>query len=262
MPSTSSYISTYHIGVLEPNVAEDVEGILSARLNASVRHAVTCIGEREILLLDVNQRVTARECNVRKFIGSRVARERVTLLRAVVLGSRNGLVNGFNRRVVNQAERGAGVGNGSVAARASNCLAVNGGSRAVEQPEALTVVNSRVSRSLPVKNILIDFAESVERLALVGIARVTPAAKIRGKKLRTCRDVLLGDHVGDRSRLRLWSDGVDAWPGETKKAISGILLELDRHFRGNLDGLAFHHHGSERDIICANSTGSTGTIAV
>jgi len=262
MQSTASYISTHHIGVLEPNVAEDVEGVLSARLNASVRHAVTSIGEREIFLLDVNQRVTAWERNVGKLISTRVARERVTLLRVVVLGSRNGLVNGFNCRVVNQAERGSGVGNGSVAARASNCLAVDGGSRAVEHPEALTVVNGRVSQSFPVKGILINFAESVERLTLVGIARVTPAAKIRGKKLRTWRDVLLGDHVGDWSRLWLWRDGVDAWPGETKQAISGILLELGRHFRGNLDGLALHRHGSESDIICANGARSTGTVAV
>jgi hypothetical protein len=62
-------------------------------------------------------------------------------------------------------------------------------------------------------------------------------------------DVILSNHVLDRSLDWRWRNGVDATPCETEESICSILLELRRDSIGKLNGLSSDLQTTDTDIV-------------
>ena len=144
-----------------------------------------------------------------ELVGCHAGREDVALLGAVERGAGNSIVDCLASSIVDEGQRGTGVRDGGVSG-ASDRLAVHRGRGAVEHPESLRVVDRGVVRFRDVggrQHVLIDVAKGVEGNALVGVARITPGAKVGGEKGGF--DVVLRNHILNRCVGGGRSDGVD-----------------------------------------------------
>lgn len=245
---------TYGIDALEEDVPQDVKGHVASALDAAVDEAALRGRKAQGLLLDRELLVADRERDRGQLVRRRRVREDVALLRGVVLGARDGGVDGLAGGVVDETERGARVGDGRVA-RASDAGAVDGGGGAVEHPEALRVVDRGV-----IDLVLgdagvreggrVDEAEGVEGFALVArVGGVAPGAQVRGEELHGLGDVGLRDHVLHGGLHGGGGDGVDAAKGEAEEAVAGVLLELRREGFGKLDALVLDGQTAKGHVV-------------
>ena len=252
---------TYGVDALQPGVAQDIKGHVSAGLDASVRHTVAGIREAQIFLLHRELLAADREAHDGEFVDGGVGWEDVSLLRRIVFAARNRGVDGFARAVVDKGEGCAGVGDGFVAGSFDG-LAGYDGRGAVEHPEALGFINGGVEGGFAAEGLLIDVAEGVEGFALVWVVDVFDGAEIGGEKLGGLWDIILRDHVLDRGLDRAGLDGVDGTKGETKEPVAAILLELGGKRFGQLDGLVFDNNATNVNDIRSDGARGRGTISV
>ena len=252
---------THGVNALEEDVTQNVKGHASARLNASIGHAVARVGETQVLFLHGELLAADGKAHHRKLADVGVGRENVSLLRGVVFAAWDRLVNGCAGGVVDESEGRSGISDGGVAGTIDR-LAGDNGRGAVEHPEALGIVHGRVVWGLAAKGSLVDVAKGVEGFAFVWIIRVLDGAKIGGEELRSLWDVLLGDHVLDRSLYRVGSNSIDGTPGETEETIATVLLKLGREGFGQFDGLVFDDETAYIDDVCSHGARGRGVIAV
>ena len=263
--STETGVALVEDGVdrLEEDITENVKGHVTTGLDAAVDHPVAGVGEAEIFLLDVEQRVANGEGDGGEVVGGSAGGEDVALLGLIVGRARDGLVDGFNGRVIHECKSCASIGNGGVA-RSGDGLAVDGSGGRIEHPETLAVVDRRVGDVLPRSgdDVLIDVSEGVEACTLVGVVCITVATEVGSEEFHVLRNVVLRDHVLDRGLDRLGSDGVDGTPSETEKAIGRVLLELGGEVVGKLDGLVFYGNASDVHGVCADCARSGRAVTV
>lgn len=218
---------THGVDALQEDIAQDIKGHVPARLDASVGHAVACVGESEVLFLQGELLLSDCEAHDWKLVDGGVGGVDVSLLRGIVFTAWDGLVDGFAGGVVDKGEGCSGVSDGGVVGT-FDCLAGYDRRGAVEHPEALGVVHGRVVGGLAAKGVFIDVAECVEGFAFVWIVGVFDGAKVGSEELGGLGDVVLGDHVLNGSLHWGGSDRVDGSPGEAAESVTAVLLELGR----------------------------------
>lgn len=216
---------THGVDALQEHIAQYIKGHTSTGLNASVGHAIARISKTQILLLQGELVSTDRKAHDRELVDRGAGRVNVSLLCRIILAAWDRLVDSFAGLVVNKGQGCSGISNGGVAGTC-DLLAGYDCRGAAEHPEALGVVHGRVVRGLTAEGGLIDVAEGVEGFALVWILRVFDGAKVGRKELGSLWDVVLGDHVLNRSLYRVWGDSINGAPGEAEEAVATILLKL------------------------------------
>lgn len=122
-------------------------------------------------------------------------------------------------------------------------------------PEALRVVHRGVGRLRTAEGVLIDVAERVE-------ARITGVTKPGGEQLCRRWNVVLRDHVLDRSLNGLGLNGVDGAESQAEKAISLTLGELGAQCLRELDSLTLHVQTADIEVVRAYITAGGGAVAV
>lgn len=100
---------------------------------------------------------------------------------------------------------------------------------------------------------MVDVAECVETLALVGVVGVAKATKLGGEQL--LRDSRLVDHVRHGRGNWVGLDGVDVAEGKTQQAIAGVLSEGRGELLGLLNALASDLNAANIQDISTNVTG-------
>ena len=166
-----------------------------------------------------------REAHDRELVDSGVGRVDISLLRRIVFAAWDRLVDSFTGGVVHKSESCSGISNGGVTGTCDR-LAGHDCRGAIEHPEALGIVHGCVVRGLAAKGLFIDVAEGVEGFAFVWIIRVFDGAEIGSEELGSFWNIVLGDHVLNRSLYLIGGDSVDRAPGETQEAIATVLLKL------------------------------------
>ena len=117
---------TYRIHGFQYGIAVDIHVHGSSALNTSVHVTVSGIGEAQIFFLECHHGVSNGELNLWQIVRGCRGREDVALVVLVVLGARNSLVDSIHKSVINQAERGTSVHDGSVTGSVDS-LAIDGG---------------------------------------------------------------------------------------------------------------------------------------
>ena len=228
--------TTHSVDALQKDIAQDIKGHASARLDTSVGHAVACVGESQVLFLQGELLPTDREAHDGKLLDRGVGGVSVSLLRGIVFTAWDGRVDGFAGGVVDESEGCSSVSDGGVTGTFDRLAGYDCGG-AVEHPETLRVVHGRVVGGLAAEGVLIDVAEGVEGLAFVWIICVFDGAEVGSEELGCLWDVVLGDHVLDGSLHWGGGDRIDGCPGKAAESVTGVLLELGREGLGQLDGL-------------------------
>lgn len=256
--------STYRIDRLEECVAEDIKSHITTGLDATIPMRIIGRGKDEVFFLDDELLATDIDAEVWQVLGSHRVGDNIALVLAAVGRSLDGLVQGIADLVRDEGQSGTSVGDGKVVAQVDG-LAVDGGRLGRELPEALGGVNvgpgDVLTRGLD--EVLVDVAEGVKRLSII----VPGAVEGRREELCFLGDVALGDHVGDGSRLWVWSaegagDGVDLREGQTQEAVSGTLGELGGQGLGELDGLVLYLETADGDQVCADVSRGRAAVAV
>jgi hypothetical protein len=101
---------TYGVDTLQEGIAQDIKGHGTSRLDPAVHHPITCVGERQVLLLNSKLGVADGECNHWKLVGGRVAWENPTLLTLVVRRIRYGVVYCLAGSISYKSKRGSRAG--------------------------------------------------------------------------------------------------------------------------------------------------------
>ena len=114
----------YRIDVLEHGVTEDIEGHVTTTLDTSVCHAVSGIGETEGFFVNGELLVADSVGDNGQLIRACVSRIDVSLVLLVVLGTRNGIVDGLTSFVGNQSESGAGIHDRGIPTQ-GRCLSID-----------------------------------------------------------------------------------------------------------------------------------------
>lgn len=223
--------TTHSVDTLQEDIAQDIKGHGSARLDTSVCHAVACVCESQILFLQGELVPTDCEAHDGELVDGGVGGVGVPLLRGVVFTAWDGGVDGFAGGVVDEGEGRSGVGDGGVVGTFDRLAGYDCGG-AGEHPEALGVVDGGVVGGLAAEGVLVDVAEGVEGFAFVWITCVFDGAEVGGEELGCFGDVVLGDHVLDGSLDWGRGDCVDGSPGQAAESVTGVLLELGRECFG------------------------------
>ena len=242
---------THSVDAFQEDITQDVEGHASARLDASVGHAIACIGESQILFLHGELLSADCEAHDGKLVDGGVGRVDVSLLRGIVFTAWDRIVDSFAGGVVDKSKGCSGISDGGVVGTFDR-LAGYDCRGAVEHPEALGIVHGRVVGGLAAKGVLIDVTEGVEGFAFVWILVVFDGAEVGSEELRGLWDVVLGDHVLNRSLHRGGGDRIDGSPGEAEESVTAVLLELGREGLGQLDSLVLDDETTHIDDICAH----------
>lgn len=203
------------------------------------------------------------DSDLRQVLDRDLRREDVATLLLVDLGSWNLVVDGLAEFIGGEPESSASVSH-SLVARHGKFDAVNGGSDRVKLPETLGVVDGSpvdlFSRSL--NSGLVDTAEGEEGLAFVGILSVLDGAEVASEEGFVVGDIILEDHVLNRSLEWLRLDVVDVAPSEANQATASTAEELSRDVAGQLDSLLLNTDVSNLDGVGTNSSRRVGLVAV
>ena len=131
------------VDTLQEDIAENVEIYVTATLDTSVGYAIAGVSKGKVFLLNRKELATDINLHNGQLVGGGVGWEQVALLRRVIFGARNGLVDSLNDLVTDESKCSTSVSNGSVVAQ-GNRLSVDRGASAGELLETLAIVNGRI----------------------------------------------------------------------------------------------------------------------
>lgn len=183
------------------------------------------------------------------------------MLLVVVLGPRDGVVDGLAEVIVHEGECGSCVGDGGVAA-AGHLLAADGSGGALELPEAAGAVDGCPIDLLAGSRGVVDVPECVEGDSVVRVVLVLVAAEVSGEQLGRFGDVGLFDHVLDRRGHGLGANGVDGAECQAQEAVADAGGKLIGQLLGQFNGLIFDDQITEVDVVGANITRCIGAVSV
>jgi hypothetical protein len=134
---------TYRVHGLQHSVTVDIHVHGPPTLNTSIHHAIPRICKTQVFFLEHHHCVSDGELDLGQVVSGGGGGEDVALVCVVVFRTRDGFVDGVDEGVVDEAECGTRVHDGSVVGTVDG-LPVDGGGCGFDLPETLAVVDGGV----------------------------------------------------------------------------------------------------------------------